>query len=467
MKRPLLRGFVLGVAGSGALAVVTLLRTYLVAQWLGPAATGVWRAGTIALRLCVEGHAGALSVLAADAPIHRGAGRTAVAEDLERRASSLTLALAFVAAAIAAGVLIFVGGRSVYAAAAFLGLTAVLQQQFFADVAVLRSRAVFGRPTVAQSAFALVHLAGLWWLVPSRFVTGAFASWAASLVVGVAVLRAGASLPRARPAFAGADLVRRGLPTWLVTATATLLLQSDQVVVGAMLGTSALGLYTVLGLGAAALLFVPEAFATALWPVAGARFGSAGESPAALADLAARSVRGIAVASAAVLALALAATDVIVPSKLPRFAGALAASAPYLAGTFLLAVAVPLRYLLVTAGAGRAALRAQVAALVAAVALESVACAAGWGLVGVASAGAIVACALLAALLAATARAGIVTPRAAMRLFAETGALLAAALVVDLVLAETSPWLRVGVPFLLAAAAGLQLLRVARSERAE
>ena len=71
-----------------------------------------------------------------------------------------------------------------------------------------------------------------------------------------------------------------------------------------------------------------------------------------------------------------------------------------------------------------------------------------------------------AALLGVAARAGIVSPRAAMRLFAETGALLAAALVVDLVLAESSPWLRVGVPFLLAAAAGVQLLRVARAERA-
>jgi hypothetical protein len=78
----------------------------------------------------------------------------------------------------------------------------------------------------------------------------------------------------------------------------------------------------------------------------------------------------------------------------------------------------------------------------------------------------IVACALLAALLGAAARAGVVASRTALRLFAEAAVLLVAALVLDMALAESAWWLRVGVPLVLAKAAGLHLLRVARAERA-
>jgi O-antigen/teichoic acid export membrane protein len=464
--RSLARGFVLSAAGSAALAVASLVRTVVVARVMGPAAFGLWRVATVALRLCVESHAGALSVLAAEAPVHRGAGRAEAARDLESRASTLTTALALAAGIAAAVVLAASGGRAVLVAAAVLGATAVLQQRFFADAAVLRSRNEFGRVALAQCAFAALHLAGLVVLVPAYWLTGALASWAAALVVAVVVMRVRAALPPSRPALGGAGLVRRGAATWLVTVTATLLLQADQVVVGALLGTTALGIYGVLAIGSAALLFAPEAFGGALLPVAGLAYGRAGEDPAALARLAGRSVRGIALVSAAVLALSLAGTDVVIAWQLPGYADATAALRPYLAGVYLLAAAVPLRILLVTAGASRAALRAQFVALLAGVALESIACAGGWGLVGVACAGAMVASVLLASLLGATARAGVVSSRMALRLFAEACALLVAALALDAVLVDGVWWLRVGVPLLLAAAAGAHLLHSARTDRA-
>jgi O-antigen/teichoic acid export membrane protein len=465
--RSLARGFLLSAAGSAALAVASLVRTVVVARVMGPAAFGLWRIAAVALRLAVESHAGALTTLSAESPVHRGAGRNDAARDVERRASAVTTSLALAAGAVAALVLAATGGRAAFVAAAALGATVVLQQRFFADAAVLKSRNEFGRVALAQCAFAVLHLLGLVALVPSHFLTGALVSWAAALVVSLVVMRLvpAAPLPSARPSLDGGGVVRRGLAPWLVTVTSTLLLQADQVVVGALLGTSALGLYGVLAIGSAALLFAPEAFGGALWPVAGLTYGRSGEDPASLARLAERSVRALSLASAAVLALALAGTDVVIAWQLPAYAAATAALRPYLAGVHLLALAVPLRFLLVTAGASSAALRAQVVALAGALALESVACAAGWGLVGVAGAGAIVACVLFAVLLGATARAGVLASRTAVRLFAESGALLAAALGLDFVLADSAWWLRVGVPFALAAAAGLHLLRVARSER--
>ena len=466
--RSLARGFVLSAAGSAALAVASLVRTVVVARVMGPAAFGLWRIAAVALRLAVESHAGALTTVSSEAPVHRGAGRNDAARDVERRASAVTTSLALAAGVAAALVLAATGGRTAFVAAAALGATVVLQQRFFADAAILKSRNEFGRVALAQCAFAALHLAGLVALVPSYFLTGALVSWAAALLVSVIVLRVRprAALPPARPSLDGGGVVRRGMAPWLVTVTSTLLLQADQVVVGALLGTSALGLYGVLAIGSAALLFAPEAFGGALWPVAGLTYGRASGNPASLARLAERSVRALSFASAAVLAVALAGTDLVIAWQLPAYADATGALRPYLAGVHLLALAVPLRFLLVTVGASSTALRAQVVALVAAVALESVACAAGWGLVGVASAGAVVACVLFAVMLRATARAGVIASRTSVRLFIESGVLLAAALGLDLAFAESAWTLRVGVPLVLAAVAGLYLLRVARSERA-
>jgi O-antigen/teichoic acid export membrane protein len=347
-----------------------------------------------------------------------------------------------------------------------LGVTVVLQQQFFADTTVLRTRGVFGRVAISQVAFALVHLAGLLWLVPSLYLTGALISWAAALAVAVLVmrLRPAEAMPVPRPSFSGGDLLVRGMPTYLVGVTYTVLLQTDQMIVGALLGAESLGLYGVMGLGASALLFLPDAFGGVLLPMAGERFGRAGERPEALSGLAERSVRGLALATAAALAVALAGTDFVVAWKLPNFAQALPAMRPYLAGVYLLALTVPLRFLLVTAGAGRAALAAQVGAWIAAVGLECAACLGGFGLAGVASACALTACALFGGLLVVAANRGVLTSKIAVRLFAETAGLLLAALVLDAALAGAAWWVRLAVPAILAGAAALHVVRSARRE---
>ena len=465
MKRPFFLSLAFTAGGSAAVAAVSLVRNVLIASVMGPAAFGLWNFCAVVLRLTVESHLGALSVLSVEAPIHRGGGRPAEARTLERRAVSMTLLFALAAGALGAAALCFVGGAPLYGAAALLGVTIVLQSLFFADATVLRSRGVFGRVALAQIAFALVHIAGLLWLVPSRYLSGALLAWAAALLVAVTAmrLRPAEPMPPPRPSPAGGDLVVRGIPTYLVGLTFVVLLQTDRVVVGALLGAEALGFYGILGLGASALLFLPDAFASVLLPMAGERFGRAGEDPVALARIVERATRGLAVVSASALAMALAGTDLIVAYKLPNFAAALPAARPYLAGVFLLALTAPLRFVLVTVGAGRATLLATLAAFTIAVALESAACLAGPGLVGVATASAAAAMILFGALLGIATARRVLTSRAALRLFAETILFGGAALACDAVLAGAAPWLRLAVPSALAALAAVQLVRWARA----
>jgi PST family polysaccharide transporter len=458
VKRPLVRGFALTAAGSAAVAAVSLVRNVIVAHVMGPAAFGLWQWCLTALRFTVESHLGAISVLIAEAAVLRGAARADAARDMERRAVSFSVLLALVAGAVVAGLFAVGNGPATYVAAAVLGTTVVLQQQFFADCSVLRSRGIFGRVAASQAAFAVVHLAGLLLLVPGRFVTGALISWAAALGVAVAVMRVRAAepMPPARPSAEGRGLVRRGLPAYLIGLTLTALLQADRVVVGTLLGTEALGFYGAQVLLAPALLFVPDALGGALWPFAGAQFGRAGEDPGALSRLAERSVRGVALLSAGVLATALAATDAIVGWKLPNFAPALPAARPYLAGVCLLALTIPLRSILVTARAGRPTLVAQLFALTLAVALECAACTGGdrvRDLTGVATASAAAAFVLLASMLGVAAARRVLAAGAAARLFAEAVALVLAALALDRALADAAWWLRLAVPASIAAAA--------------
>jgi O-antigen/teichoic acid export membrane protein len=446
-------------------AAVSLVRDVIIAAVMGPAAFGLWRVCGVALRLSVESHTGALSALAVDGPVHRGAGHVDAARALEQRAVSLTLFLGILAAAVAAAALCLVGGTHLYVAAAFLGVTVILQQQFFADTSVLRSRGVFGRVAVAQVVFSIVHLTALFWLVPSHFLTGAMASWGIALFAAVIMMRQNTAepMPMPRPAPVGGELVRRGMATYLVGLTFVVLLQSDQVVVGALLGAEALGHYGLLTRLGTALLFLPDAFGGTLLPFAGQRFGRSGEDPASLSAIGEGSVRRLAFLSAAGLACALAGADVIVTRMLPNYAPALAPVRWYLAGVYVLALTYPLRFLLVTIGAGRPALFVQVAALCVAVALECAACTAGTGLPGVAAASALAATLLFAGLLAVASARGLLASRTSVRLFALAAVFAAAALVLDEATAGADWRVRLGVPALIAAVAAIRFVRATRA----
>src|SRR6185295_16782508 len=116
----------------------------------------------------------------------------------------------------------------------------------------------------------------------------------------------------------------------------------------------------------------------------------------------------------------LAGTDAIVAWKLPNYAAALAPMRPYLAGVFVAALALPLRLLLVTIGAAKQVLVAQIGALALATGLSIAAAVTGRGILGIAEASAVAALVLLASLLVLAARRSLLTNAAALRVLVET-----------------------------------------------
>ncbi len=470
MKQRLLRGTALATGGAVAGAAVSFARNLLIAKTMGPAAFGLWNVCLLLRGLALESHLGALSALGLDAPIHRGAGRAEEARRVERTALAGALVLG-VAAATVAGVLFRgIGGPPVAAAAVLLGATIVLQQVLASDIVLLRARREFLRVALVQGAFALAHLGGLVLFLPGRYITGALLAWVTGLAVAVLAARPRLAepipLPGPRDLRGLGALLRRGLPAYLVGLAMTVYFQSDRWVVAGLLGDADLGYYSILVWGGTALVLVPDTFSAVLWPFAGERFGRSGERPEALASYAGAVLGPLALFLGALLLGALAFMDALVAWKIPFYAPALPSLRLYLAGMFLLSLALPLRYLLVTAGFEGRVLGAQVAALVVAVGLEVAAVLAGYGLPGVALGSAVGSAVLLGMLLYESAR-RLGLGGHAVRLGLEAVGLLALALVVDGVTdrlaappaTAAGAAVRLGVPTLLCAAAGVFLLR--------
>jgi O-antigen/teichoic acid export membrane protein len=396
----------------------------------------------------------------------RGAGRTEDARDLEVRGTTVTMAFGLIFGIASAVVLRLVGGPPLAKAALFLVLVIFLQQRFTAGTTVLRARRRFGSLALVQLAYALVYLVGLLILLRDYYLTGALAAGAAGFLVAVALSVRSAPdvlgaprlghLRRLRP------LIARGLPLYGVHVTFAIALQADRVVVGAVLGREALGLYGVLVIGGTALLFVPDAFSGVLWPFAGERFGRHRMRPESLRPLARRTLLQLALLLVGLLPATLGAIDVLVARVLPGFEPALPALRIYGISIFLLAVALPLRNLAMTVGGGPSLLRLQTGILVALFALQGAAAATGLGLVGVAAAGAVVWAAQLTGILVLLARAGVLTSGDALGLGLRVAGLTTLAACLDASIAALAPGptgvpgaiLRVGAPLAGAAVFG-------------
>ncbi len=471
MRRSFLRGLLMGGAGNGAVAAVGLVRNVLVARVMGPAAFGLFQVCLVALRLAGEMHLGALHALALDGPILSGAGRAAEARRLEARVLGIGALLSAAGGIAAALVLRIEGGDRLGPAALLLAAAVFLQQVFQAHAVLFQARRQFGRVALLQFTFAVVHLAGLLLLLPSRYITGALIAWAGGAAAAVLLVRSVSPDPVPLPGFSGppamAATVRRGLPTWLVGAAFVLLLQVDRVVVGGMLGREALGQYGILVLGGAALLFLPDVIAGVLWPCAGEEYGRSGGSAASLGPLTLATLRALALALAAGLVLVAQGTELLVDRVLPGYAPALDALRLYLPGVFLLGLVHPLRLFLVTAGGDRALLRLFGATVAATAVAQVLAAAAGAGLGGVALAGSASAL-LLFALALRMAGSRLALGPGAVRAGIEGAGLLALALLADAALSAAGPpvgtipgaAVRLGLPALALLGAGAAVLRI-------
>ena len=443
MSGSLARAMAQTLGGGAAVAGVSFLRNVLIARVMGAAAFGLWNVCLVAQKIATESHLGALSAVAVDSPIERGADHGAAADRIERDGATLTLLLGVVAGAVSALVLRWIGGPALDTAALLLAVSVVMQQEFFAAATILRARRRFGGLPVGQGLFAAIYIVGLLWLLPTYYVSGVLAAGSVALAVAlVAVYRHTPQavpfprLPSPARAFA---LIRRGLPIYMVQLTLVLLLQADRVVVGAALGSEALGHYGVLVIGGSALLFVPDAFSSVLWPFASESYGRHRRDAAVLGPLSVAAVTNLSLLLLGGLPFTLVATDALVAHVLPQYAGALPAVRPYLAGLFPLAIALPLRNVLVTVGASGRLLRLQTVLLVLLVVLQISAAVNGLGIVGVAWTGAIVWTLLLAAFLSILRSTGVLTGREVATAALHTVLACAAALAVDAALDIGTP----------------------------
>jgi len=475
VRRSFLRGLALTAGGSGAVALVALVRNVLIARVMGPSAFGFWQACLVVLRLAGESHLGALHAVAMDAPVHRGAGREAEARDLERRGLAVALLLSLAVGVVAGAVLRLRSGPGLLPLAVLLAATVVAHQWFLADALLLRTRRQFGRQALLLCLFAAVHLVGLLLLLPGRLVSGALLAWILGIAASLLLVRAFTKDPLPLPsAPVRADLlalVRRGLPAYLVGLTFVVLLQVDRVVIGSFLGREALGYFGILTVGGSVVLFLPDAVAGVLWPFAGEHYGRHGEEAASLRPVAVATLRGLALLLGAVLALALLGTEILVGTdlvdrRLRVFAPALDALRWYLPGVFFLSLAHPLRFLLITAGAEHAVLRLQVGVLALTAVAEIIAALSDGTLRGVAMAG--TACgAAFFLLVLRQAAATLALGRTAWLLAAEAAAVLGAAFLVVAAVHRYGPdpgtmagaLGRLAVPAALALLVGIAVLR--------
>jgi O-antigen/teichoic acid export membrane protein len=465
---------VLVVGSTGAVAAVGLLRSVVIAKAMGPAAFGLWQLCLVAIRIGGESHLGALHAMALEGPVLRGAGREAEAVAMERRSLGTALLLGLFAGTIAGLFLYWEGRTPLTTAAILLALTVTVQQAFQAEGVFLRTRRRFARLAVLQVTFATLHLGGLFLLVPTRYISGVLLAWAGAQVVALLLVRSASSTPLPRPVIPGPReaiaVVRRGLPTWLIGASFLVLLQSDRIIVGGFLGREDLGLYGILIMGGSVLLLLPDAASMALWPFAGERFGAAGRDPASLGGMARDALGTLFPVLAATLLLALQASEVLVRRVVPAFEPSLLPLRFYLPGMYLLALTLPLRYLLITVGEEARVLRITVAVLGATAAAQVAMAAAGAGILGVAiatGAGGSVMFVLLTGQAVRTLSAGVGLVRIAV-----TAALLgAAAMVFDRAFELAAPdpttatgiGIRCGIPLILLVFAGFPVLSRLRS----
>jgi O-antigen/teichoic acid export membrane protein len=217
------------------------------------------------------------------------------------------------------------------------------------------------------------------------------------------------------------------------------MLQTDRMIVGAVLGPEALGLYGVLVLGGTAVLFVPDAFSGVLWPFAGERFGRKDMRPAALRAMSRAAVARLALLLTGLLPAALGAIDVLVGQVLVQYEAALPALRVYGASIVPLALALPVRNMAMTVGAGPALLRLQLVVGGAMVALQVAAAALGGGLIGVAAAGAAAWTGLLVGGLGLLVTRRALTRRDAVALLLVVAGLTTAALLVDAGIGSLAP----------------------------
>jgi O-antigen/teichoic acid export membrane protein len=310
---------------SGILSQLLLsLRALLGASALGPALYGMWQGIRYALQASQVSDLGVLDALKREVPVARGRGDDARVAAV--RGTAFVVAI-LGAGAVAGACLLaapFAGESApLLVAAAF---AALLQQLFaFAD-ADLRAEARLRRSAVAGFVRAVVAAALAFPLGLGLGVEGYAGSIAFGSLAGAGVAFAAAGLPAPRATRAVArELVRTGLPIKIARAVPELVRGADKLLVLALAGATAGGLYGLADTASRFLTMLPWAAGAAVAPFALRRHAETGDPRVLLASFAGP-LGALARVLPAVAGLAAILSEPVILALLPRFAGAATAT---------------------------------------------------------------------------------------------------------------------------------------------
>jgi len=271
---------------------VQLFRGIIAARLLGPAAYGSWNALLLVLDYGILSQLGLQQGLDQEIPGAITRGDSEKTNRLKRGGVAGMIALWIV---FAAGVLVYLvlkprqWARGFGAGGVVLMLIAVLLQELiFYHGTLLRSHGRIGVVSKALSLQAIASgLLGIGLVFPFG-VWGLIAGWLGGQVAALAYLRReGASIaPFALMPNAGTrQLLARGLPIFLFTASGLVLRTVDRVMILKFLSTEALGYYSIALMGASMLLYIPDSVSYVLYPRMLAKFAATGDADATAEEL--------------------------------------------------------------------------------------------------------------------------------------------------------------------------------------
>jgi PST family polysaccharide transporter len=248
------------LAGGLAMGLLGLGRTFWVARVLPPAAFGTWSVLQLVLLFGGSCHLGVATALPNEMVAREAAQDLDGSRVLARGGGALTLGLGAAFALAILGLPRTLLGEALARYRGLFAMTFFSQQLFLHVSSLLRGHLRFRSIALGQAVFGAGSILLMAWLVPALGIRGGLlALLAANLAgacVGGRVLRHD-GLGRV-PAAALGSLLAAGWPLLVTYLIGTSLQSLDRVMVGRMLGQSALGYYSVSNVFIMPVMFLPS-----------------------------------------------------------------------------------------------------------------------------------------------------------------------------------------------------------------
>ncbi len=328
------------LGGTVGAQVIGVVKGLVLPLLVSPAQFGAWRVVQLIWQYGFYLHLGSFAIVNRELPGLLAGGRDAEAADERTNALWGTLAVTGLAALAVAGAAL-AGGSWLGEAGPFaIGLAAaglLVQQVGTYEACVFRSRAEFGRMSVAALAASVLGLALSVALAPRFGVDGLVAGTVVGMLASTVVFAraAGFDRPRLRlPKFAAQ--AREGFALGVVPMLVTGLTTVAHGVCATIFDAERTG---YLGIGAmmgSAVLAVPNALGMALYPRLLTQLARSAE-PGTVGPLLRRSLRVASVASVAAVCGGIVLLDPLLEHVLPAYRPGLGAARIQLAGMALLA----------------------------------------------------------------------------------------------------------------------------------